>query len=135
MLGYKKILWSSVLAVCAMIYAYIQFTTWWAVTTQDAIPDHWETAFFYYFIVSIILAVFTIKATVGWVKWNRKRYNEQYELEVNNFLFNFMPLLSEKLKRHNDFKDFKDLLTLATNIHKDAKELHVLIREVKPHVS
>lgn len=27
-----------------------------------------------------------------------------------------------------------NLLTLATNIHKDAKELHVLIREVKPHV-
>lgn len=28
-----------------------------------------------------------------------------------------------------------DILRLATGIHKDAKELHVLIREVKPHVS
>lgn len=130
MLGYKKVLWSSVLAVCAMVYAYIQFTTWWAVTTRDAIPDHWETAFFYYMILSVILAAFTIKSTVKWVIWNRDRYNEQYELEVNNFLFRFAPLMAEKLKRHNDFKDFSDLLKLATDIHRDAKELHVIIREV-----
>jgi hypothetical protein len=113
MLGYKKILWSSLLYLAMMLGGFFQFAAATAEVFQASIPDHIETAFFYYCIVVMLLGQFVAKNICLFWKANRVRYNAEYDLEVNNLIYRAIPMISEKLDRYRDHKEFTTLLQQA----------------------
>lgn len=113
MLGYKHILPINVFIFGCVLVFIMTFTPWWATICRDALPGHPETGFFYHMVVNILLywnlGVWMNRQFAR----NRRRYNEQYELEVNNFLQHFTPLMYHKLSRHVQFGEFNNLLLQA----------------------
>lgn len=113
MLGYKQILPINVFIVfCVVMFAWF-VTPWWAQLTADSYPGHAETAFFFYMLATILVYWNVGRLAQALFNYNRRRYHEQYELEVNNFFFQFAPLMAEKLERYNKHQELNQLLKLA----------------------
>lgn len=113
MLGYKQILPINVFLVFCVILFAVTFTPWWATLCRDALPGHPETGFFYHMLVCCLIFWNLGKWTQRQHRRNRERYHEQYEREVNNFFFQFAPLMAEKLERYNKHQELNQLLKLA----------------------
>lgn len=118
MLGKKKFLWTNVLLAIAYIAFYFNVIFWWNDVTTSALPDNIGTAFFYYMVVSIIFGWYTSHWAVDVWRWNWARYNAQYDLEVNAFLYHYVEVMDHKLNRYNEFKELRDLLQQATALSK-----------------
>lgn len=114
MLGYKKILPINALIVfCVFMFVFF-FTPWWARFCADSYPGHLETAFFFYTLASALIFWNLGRWMHALCQYNRRCYNERYELEVNNFFFQFTPMIYQKLNRHAEFEEFNNLLRMAT---------------------
>ena len=122
MLGKKKFLWTNLWFTIIACAVYFQLAGRWAVLCNDALPDNSSTAFFYYMIPGIIGAWYVSQLCLRFWKWNTARYHEQYELEVNNFLYHYVELMDHKLNRHKEFKELRDLLQLAISLSKGEQQ-------------
>lgn len=130
MLGKKKFLWSNVLLAIVYLVFYFRILFWLSDLTTSALPDNLDTAFFYYSIVSFVFGWYTSNWAVDLWRSNWTRYNEQYEREVNAFLFHFVSLMDYKLTRHREFKKLNDLLQAATKLSKGE---HHVPASLAPH--
>lgn len=124
MLGKKKFLWTNVLLAIVYVVFYFRTLFWLSDLITAALPDNIATAFFYYFIVSFVFGWYTSHWAVGLWRWNWARYNEQYELEVNHFIFKFAPVIAHKINRHEEFAKLNDLLLKATRLSKELQCSH-----------
>ncbi|MNF79680.1 hypothetical protein D3C84_618980 [compost metagenome] len=124
MLGKKKFLWTNVLLVIVYLVFYFATILRWNDICRAALPDNMGTAFFYYIVMSTIFGWYSSRlAFVVW-KWNTARYNEQYELEVNRFIYKFAPDIAYKINRHEEFAKLNDLLLKATRLSKELQCSH-----------
>ncbi len=130
MLGYKKILPINVLVFfCVFMFGFM-FTPWWAKYVAESLPDHLETAAFYYIVASGLIFWNVGRLACKLCECNRRRYNEQYEMEVNNFIFHFTPMIYAKLNRHAQFEEFNNLLRMAIG---QAKQLIEITDKERPN--
>jgi hypothetical protein len=125
MLGKKKFLWTNLWFALALLSLYFQLSAWWAGICNAALPDNWGTAFFYYMILGMWGSFISMKLCLRFWKWNNARYELQYELEVNNFIYRYVGMIDSKLTRHKDFKELRDLLHMAINISKGEQKCSV----------
>lgn len=125
MLGKKKFLWTNVLLAIAYIVLYFTVLNWWADVCNTALPNNAGTSFFYYIVMSIMFGWYTSHWAVDIWRWNTARYNEQYELEVNRFLYHYVELMDYKLNRHKEFKELRDLLQLAISLSKGEQQCSI----------
>lgn len=113
MLGYQKILPINVFITFCVLMFIITFTPWWAHFAAESYPGHPETAAFFYALACALIFWNLGRWTCKLCKYNRERYNEQCELEVNNFFYHFMPMIYYKLNRHAEFEEFNKVLRIA----------------------
>lgn len=132
MLGYKQILPINVFITFCVFMFVFTVTPWWAQFAADSYPGHPETAAFFYILASALVYWNLGRLAYVLCQYNRRCYNDRYELEVNNFFFQFTPMIYQKLNRHAEFEEFNKLLRMACS---QARQLIDIADEERRHGS
>jgi len=132
MLGYKKVLWTTVLFTAMILGTFVWLSWEWYDLMFTSIPDHPFTALFYHVLMVLILASPTGKLVDKFRAWNRKRYDLEYDLMVNNLIYEYIPLIAYKLNRYQEFKEFNELLRKASKALSNFNEVVLKERRDEP---
>lgn len=113
MLGKKTFLWTNIFFNLVIFIGACYIAGLWRDLCVELIPESFATAFFYFVIVAGIIGYHCGGVAGTFCNWNWDRYEAEYELKVNNFLYHYVELMDYKLNRHKEFKELRDLLQMA----------------------